>query len=331
MKKLVSMLVLLTFLVTFTGCDNATPIGGDKAELVSISASPNTINLYSGEKVAFSLTATMSDGETVDLASANNFSYKVSQDNVISIDSGYIKATNNIENANLTLTFTNEGKEAEITINITENPITAFNTTDDGDTVVKDAARLDVLVNKSIHLADTYKPADLVIPNIAFPSSYKGKLEKMHMRQDAATALEEMFKAAKEEGVELFGISGYRSYNLQKGIFKYQVGRHGGSEEEANKISAKPGQSEHQTGLAMDISCRASGYSLVESFEETEEGKWLKENCAKFGFVLRYVKGKEDITGYSYEPWHFRYVGKELAPKIMKDGLTLEEYFSSIN
>ena len=330
MKRIGSILVLLTFLIAFTGCDNAVPIVGNEASIVSITASPSTINIYTGEKAAFSLNATMSDGETVDLASSNKFSYRVSQDNAISINSGYIKASNNIEDANLTLTFTNEGKEATVNINIKENPITAFNKTEDGDTVVKEAARLDVVVNKNIHLTSDYIPDNLVIPSITFPASYKGELEKMHMRQDAATALEEMFKAAKEEDIELFAISGYRSYSLQKRIFKYQVGKHG-SEEEANKLSAKPGQSEHQTVLAMDISCKASGYKLVQSFEETAEGKWLKDNCAKYGFILRYMKGKEDITGYSYEPWHFRYVGKELAPKIMDQEITLEEYFSKIS
>ncbi|HET7615667.1 MAG TPA: M15 family metallopeptidase, partial [Bacillales bacterium] len=101
-----------------------------------------------------------------------------------------------------------------------------------------------------------------------------------------------------------------------------------GSAEKANQVSARPGQSEHQTGLSMDISTPEIGVDLDQNFGETKAGKWVAAHAADFGFILRYPKGKEDITGYEYEPWHLRYVGKKPAKTIMENHLTLEEYLS---
>jgi D-alanyl-D-alanine carboxypeptidase len=100
-------------------------------------------------------------------------------------------------------------------------------------------------------------------------------------------------------------------------------------QEAADKFSAKPGQSEHQTGLAIDITCEAMNYQLDYSFGVTDEGAWVKENAHRFGFIIRYPEGKEDITGYMYEPWHLRYVGVDLAEEVYNSGLTLEEYFET--
>lgn len=127
-------------------------------------------------------------------------------------------------------------------------------------------------------------------------------------------------------GIELAAVSGFRSYERQAAIFANAVQRKG--EVEANRVSARPGQSEHQTGLAMDVSSASVGYALVEAFGETVEGKWLAQNAPKYGFIIRYPKGKEHITGYRYEPWHLRYVGVEHAMKISQRGLTLEEYLN---
>ncbi len=98
--------------------------------------------------------------------------------------------------------------------------------------------------------------------------------------------------------------------------------------EVANKTVAYPGQSEHQTGLAMDVSSHKMGFKLHQSFGETIEGIWLANNAPKFGFIIRYPKGKEHITGYKYEPWHLRYVGVQVAEEIAQKGITLEEYLS---
>lgn len=181
-----------------------------------------------------------------------------------------------------------------------------------------------VLVNKQNELPADYEPSDLVAPDIPF--SFEEDIPKRYVRKVAAEALEELFAAAKADNLELLGASGYRSYQRQEAIFTSNVAKKG--EEEARKVSAVPGQSEHQTGLTMDVTSRYVGYDVIEEFAETKEGIWLKDNAHKYGFIIRYPKGKEDITGYSYEPWHIRYVGKEVATKIYENGYTFEEYLS---
>lgn len=179
-----------------------------------------------------------------------------------------------------------------------------------------------VLVNKNRNLPSDYIPEDLVVPNVPF--YFEEELPKKHLRKVASEALEKMFDSASDENLDLIAASGYRSYKRQKNIFEYKAKQRG--EEVANQTSARPGQSEHQTGLAMDITSPDMDYHLYEKFGQTKEGKWLKENAHKFGFILRYPKEKENITGYSYEPWHFRYVGKEIAKDIYNENVTLEEY-----
>lgn len=179
-----------------------------------------------------------------------------------------------------------------------------------------------VLVNKERNLTSDYKPDDLVIPNVRF--SFEGNDQKRYLRKEAATALEELFEDAEKEGIIFYAVSGYRSYERQQVLFNYRAERDG--IEEANKLTARPGQSEHQTGLAMDVSSQSVNLSLESSFGQTTEGIWLKENAHRFGFIIRYLKDKTDITGYSYEPWHIRYVGKDAAKEIYESNITLEEY-----
>lgn len=193
----------------------------------------------------------------------------------------------------------------------------------DGVPTVTNAAEMTVVVNKQRALPADYVPADLVEPNVPFP--FDEKVEKRLMRAEAAAALEKLFAKAKEQGIELYAVSGYRSYRTQKSLFETYVKTQGA--EHAAAYSAVPGKSEHQTGLAMDVSGADANTRLEESFADTPEGQWLAANCAEFGFIIRYVKGKEDMTGYAYEPWHLRYVGKEIAQEITSKGITLEEYF----
>ncbi|UFJ42483.1 M15 family metallopeptidase [Brevibacillus humidisoli] len=188
--------------------------------------------------------------------------------------------------------------------------------------VVSNVQDVMVVVNKRRELPADYVPSDLVQPDIPF--SFEGEDPKKLVRQEVARALEELFAQAAAEQIELAGVSGYRSYARQQAIFNWNAQQQGA--EVANKTSAVPGQSEHQTGLAIDVSSASVGYALEERFGETKEGKWLAENAPKFGFIIRYPKGKEEITGYSYEPWHLRYVGKKVAQEISDAGLTLEEY-----
>lgn len=142
---------------------------------------------------------------------------------------------------------------------------------------------------------------------------------------EARAALNKMFADAKAEGkakkidLNMWVCSGFRSYTVQKNLYNSYVSRDG--VKNADRYSARPGYSEHQTGLAFDINYADS------RFTGTAQAVWLAENAHKYGFILRYPEGKESVTGYMYEPWHYRYIGVENAEKIYASGLTLEEYF----
>ena len=188
--------------------------------------------------------------------------------------------------------------------------------------VIENPYEILALVNKSYALPSDYEPHDLVVPDVRFP--FTEFHEKKQLRKEAAIALEELFSAADREGIELFAVSGYRSYERQEAIFAAYVEQHG--EEHANTFSARAGESEHQTGLVMDVSSQDVGFDLVTEFGETKAGKWVAENAHKYGYIIRYPKGKEHITKYQYEPWHLRYVGVNAATEIYENDLTLEEY-----
>lgn len=183
-----------------------------------------------------------------------------------------------------------------------------------------------VLVNKHHALPDDYEPDDLVIPNVRFP--FTEDIPKKYMRETAANALEKMFNAGDQAGIDLFAQSGYRSYERQQILFDAYAEKDG--MDAANKYSARPGESEHQSGLTMDITSPDVDYQLDIEFGETDEGKWVKENAHQYGFIIRYPKGKENITEYQYEPWHLRYVGKKVATVIYEQQITFEEYLGAV-
>lgn len=136
----------------------------------------------------------------------------------------------------------------------------------------------------------------------------------------ALAKLQQLQRDAQAQGINISNsYSGYRSYQYQTQLYNNYVNQHG--EEEANTFSAKPGFSEHQTGLTFDL--KDFNGQLVE---DPITSQWIKDNCAKYGFIVRYPEGKEDITGYIYEPWHLRYVGEEVANQIMNNNTTLEQY-----
>lgn len=178
-----------------------------------------------------------------------------------------------------------------------------------------------VLVNKQYALPEDYAPDDLVTVNV--PTVLENP-EIRQLREVASEALTDMFAAAEEDGIILYARSGYRSYQTQVELFNNYVSNHG--EEAANRYSALPGESEHQTGLAMDVTSESVNYQLTEAFGETPEGQWVEENAHDFGYIIRYPEGEEEVTGYQYEPWHLRYLGEELAVDIAESGLTYEEY-----
>jgi len=183
-----------------------------------------------------------------------------------------------------------------------------------------------ILVNKSHPIDKDYKPDDLV--KIKYFVSDRSETTR-YMRAEAAEAFHKLVDKAAENGMELKMTTAYRSYNFQKILFDNYVAKEG--EEAANQYSARPGQSEHQTGLSVDVSSPSVGYQLSDDYGNTEEGKWLAENAYRFGFIIRFPKGKEEITGYQYEPWHIRYVGLTAAKEIYEQNLTLEEYLQKNN
>ncbi|WP_409288760.1 D-alanyl-D-alanine carboxypeptidase family protein [Peribacillus sp. SCS-37] len=205
-------------------------------------------------------------------------------------------------------------------------PASSFNEIQEtgGKKVIQNAENILVLVNKEYTLPRNYTPGDLVKPEVRF-SFGESDEEKSFLRKPAAKALEEMFRAADADGIELFAVSGYRSFNRQELLFQSEIDQVG--KVKAKQAVAYPGTSEHQTGLTMDIASRSTDLLLTEGFESVPEGRWLTENAYKFGFILRYPKGRERLTGYQYEPWHFRYVGREAAALIHDRNYTLEEFF----
>ena len=191
---------------------------------------------------------------------------------------------------------------------------------------ISDPASPWLVVNKKNPLnPKTFVPADLAVANVRLRL---GKTEEqMKFSAQAIPDLEAMFATAKNDGVELVFGSGYRSHALQKQFYDSYVAKDG--VEKADRYSARPGHSEHQTGLAVDITRADGKCHLEECFEDTEQGKWLAANAYKYGFLLRYTTEKETVTGYQYEPWHFRYVGRELAEEMNKQNIeTLEEFFN---
>ena len=172
-----------------------------------------------------------------------------------------------------------------------------------------------VLVNKYYYLPDGYNPSDLVTLTSKYNTGVNSK-----MREDAANAFMEMSDAATLDNIIIKNASAFRSYEYQVDLYNKYIERDG--KKAADTYSARPGFSEHQTGLCTDINQIDSG------FESTDAFKWLDKNAYKYGFILRFPKDKEDITGYEYESWHWRYVGKEAAKVINNENITFEEYYA---
>ncbi len=173
-----------------------------------------------------------------------------------------------------------------------------------------------ILVNKYNYLTEDYIPENLEPIDIAYARS------GMQLVREAKEAFETLSEDAKKEGMNIIAMSSYRSYDYQVNLYDNYVATDG--KEAADTYSARAGYSEHQTGLAVDVYNKVLPYT---SFEETEEFNWMQENAYKYGFILRFPKDKVNITGYQYESWHYRYVGKEAAKYIHNHDLTLEEYY----
>jgi zinc D-Ala-D-Ala carboxypeptidase len=188
-----------------------------------------------------------------------------------------------------------------------------------------DPASIWIIVNKQHPLRPSnYIPADLTTPNVPLASP---GADNMKMRTVTATALMQMFAAAKQSNLNLRVDSAYRSYAYQQTLYTRYVQTSG--QAVADQESARAGYSEHQTGLAVDIGATSGTCSLEQCFSTTPEGGWLAANAHQYGFILRYPADKTTITGYEYEPWHFRYVGVVLSQEMYSEHIaTLEEFFN---
>jgi zinc D-Ala-D-Ala carboxypeptidase len=187
-----------------------------------------------------------------------------------------------------------------------------------------DPNAVDVVVNKTRALDPIdYEPADLVVPNVPSTAPGSGAL-----RAEVAAAVESMFTAAAADGVQLVVASAFRSYTYQAGTYAHWVEQNGGNMAEADTASARPGFSEHQTGLALDLAQADGACTLLPCFAEQPAGQWAATNAHRFGFIVRYQLGFHGITGFYAEPWHLRYVGVDVATDMQNRGIhTLEEYF----
>ncbi|WP_160677891.1 M15 family metallopeptidase [Clostridium sp. C8-1-8] len=249
------------------------------------------------------------------VVSASIITVNKSKDTVEMVKKSENLASNNKEK---TITIDNEKQDT-----IAENNEAKL-TKDKVDNIAQKDYRL-LLVNKNYPLDSTFKPNELVPPNVKRIGSVS--LENRKMSREAAKALESMFFDAKKDKINLILVSAYRSYENQADVYERKIETDGATE--ASKYVAKEGSSEHQTGLAVDVNS-SPYYDLAEDFEKTKEGKWVADNAHKYGFVIRYLKGKSDITGYNYEPWHLRYVGTDAAKYMFDNNLCLEEYVQKL-
>jgi len=166
-------------------------------------------------------------------------------------------------------------------------------------------------------------PADCVPAGlVALPDSYTFG-GGQYLVSEAANAIIELIDAAANDGVFIYVISSYRSYEHQVGTYNWHVATYG--EEQASRVSARPGHSEHQLGTTADVVSASAGY-VLENFPGTAEAAWVEANASRFGFVVSYPAGLESVTGYAYEPWHIRFVGVETAASVAASGLTLGQY-----
>ena len=202
-------------------------------------------------------------------------------------------------------------------------PVTIFNPPKYS---IDEADSIWVVINKQRQISSLrYKPENLVFP--AFPSPKVQNPFDLELREEAALATVELAAAvrAASKGTLILN-SGFRTYNTQKAL--YDITKETKGLAVAEKLSARPGHSEHQLGLAADFSAKGQGCVILVCFGDTEAGRWLEENAHEYGFILRYPKGYRAITGFQYEPWHFRYVGVELATEMKTIGIkTLEEFW----
>lgn len=254
-------------------------------------------------------------------ASNEDLGYLVDKGYTVKEIENYRKVTGyKIQNTHLYIEKYKEVKDYNYSVTIVNYPfILAHNGVVDSYTI-NNPDNVLALVKKGFYLPTDYEPKDLVIPNIPIAP----ECDDSKMRKDASKALEEMAAVAEKEDYHLVLNSAYRSYDQQVAVYNEFEKKYGGAY--AAEYVAAPGASEHQTGLGVDLTSQSvlDGERLV--FGDTAEYKWVLKNAYKYGFVVRFTTETADITGIAHEPWHLRYVGKEVAKEIFDKGWTFEEY-----
>lgn len=220
---------------------------------------------------------------------------------------GYMNAYNTYKNYNYAVCITNY----PFIISSNGEPETKY--------TITNPSNLLTLVKKGFYLPEDYEP-ELVDPEIPVALD----CQNPKMTKETSDALTKMYRAAKQEGLELVVNSAYRSYQTQVETMADFVARY--NTQYANEYVAQPGASEHQTGLGVDLTSQSVVEGKRITFGDTEEYRWVIKNCAKFGFIIRFEDGTDGITGIAHEPWHLRYVGEDVAKEIQKNGWTFEEY-----
>ena len=191
------------------------------------------------------------------------------------------------------------------------------------DVRTEDDGNLMVLVNRQYAVSRDYNPTDMVDIDGSLSTN-----QNLKVKREAYEAYLAMLEDAKKEGINFAICSAYRSYELQESLYNNSLATNG--EAYTKKMFAYPGQSEHHTGYAIDVTSASMNWGLSQNYTDYPDGAWITEHCSEYGFIIRYPKGKEDITGYMYEPWHIRYVGVDAAKKITEQGITLEEYLDAV-
>ena len=300
MKRMAIALLCLCLLVGCTAPTSAPPSSEPSSVPEPTPVQPTQIRL---SETALDLVVGGED-QTVDFtvlpenAFVNTFVWTSSDEAVATVgEDGTVHAVGAGE-CTLRLTL-NNGIYTELPVSVTKvsyyAPAIAFNE-NDGCTYIDGI----LIANKSYALPEGYNPGGL-LPTVV-------------------EAWNAMVAAAKADGISLWIVSGYRSYQTQQAVYNNYVANNG--QAQADTYSARPGHSEHQTGLAFDIN------QISYSFGETPAGKWVAEHAAEYGFIIRYPQEKQEITGYVYEPWHLRYLGTETAMAVYQSGLCLEEYLN---
>lgn len=336
-KKLAAALALFILLIMITACGNDEPTNDQTAEPAPNSEKENTANKETPEKKTPKLPEAIlhktDQGAAVESLQQvlKKLGYSLTVNGTFDTNTSWAITDFQLQQNAMLPTGVYDAAARDALGKALENnsavkPASALAKPDNDKSKISNPLDILALVNKEHALPADYIPKNLVVPDVRFP--FEEFLPKKQMRQVAATALEDMFQAADNAGLKLFAQSGYRSYDRQNAIFAANVKANG--EEAANNFSARPGESEHQSGLTMDVTSQDVGFKLIVEFGETDEGQWVQQHAGEYGFIIRYPKAKEQITQYQYEPWHLRYVGQDTAKEIMEKRITLEEYLGEV-